>query len=595
MNYAYQLDPDPNGNLVTSYSSNGGAAIFNDWANLRLDFTSYLDALGNTFGLNRGALGNSFVSPNEPETTIDELILRHGPFESQPPSLQILTPLPGSTLLVGGSLTVSLTATDNGAISAVSVRFDANGDGDTDDPGETTPAGATGPNTFQATFLGVSGPAGTRTVIATAFDNFELSAEVSRDILVTVPTVAADLDLNGGILTYTARAGISNSAALSFNAGVYTLSDTAQPIVLTPVAIAAGWSGSGTNAVSGPSASVDLFAFNTGDGNDALAVSGGTDGNDRITFASGSGTNTLQINSGTARVDSTAAGGTLDTTVLANATLLTAGMRQRSLSLTGANAQAKVLPNGGATGLVVLDSLSIANGAVLDIHDNDLVLTYDPLGANPTAAIQSYINNFYNGANAGVPVIASQGIIDTGGQTVFLAIDNAQTGFGDGAVGATFYDLTLGNSTAGTGFNQTIVRYTWGGDFDLNGVVDALDYAIVDANLGQTVSPGGVAGWQRGDGDFDGMVTPLDYSAIDANLGQGGPLGTVSITPLEGAGSVIIQKTLVGKLPVPHENRIDPAWLFELAAQSNANSSRRGTAFRPAAHVARELLFAAWE
>ena len=76
------------------------------------------------------------------------------------------------------------------------------------------------------------------------------------------------------------------------------------------------------------------------------------------------------------------------------------------------------------------------------------------------------------------------------------------------------------------GFHQVIVRYTWGGDYDLNGVVDALDYAIVNTFPGQTVSNGGVGGFRFGDGDFDGMVTALDYAAITANFGKGGPLGS---------------------------------------------------------------------
>jgi len=235
------------------------------------------------------------------------------------------------------------------------------------------------------------------------------------------------------------------------------------------------------------------------------------------------------------------------TTLGTKAEISVAGLRQNSLSLAAGTlalpTKLNVAAQGGSNGLIVLNNtldnggagtpgLAIGNDAALNIFDNDVVLYYSGEAAdpNPTTSIQGYINNFYNSA-AGVPLITSQGIIDTGGQTVFVAIDNAVTGFGDAAVNTTFYDLSLGNSTLSTGFKQTIIRYTWGGDYDLNGVVDALDYAVVDANLGQTVSTGGVEGWQRGDGDFDGMVTALDYSPIDANLGKGGPLSADRVVP----------------------------------------------------------------
>lgn len=231
------------------------------------------------------------------------------------------------------------------------------------------------------------------------------------------------------------------------------------------------------------------------------------------------------------------------TMLAASSDLTVGGLRQNSLALAAGTlavpTKLTAAAQGGSAGLVVLNNtaanggsgtpgLTLANNSILDVVDNDLVLYYAGAGGdpNPTATIQAYIDNYYAAAT-NVPVIASQGIINTGGETVFVAFDNALTGFGDGAVGGTFYDLTLGDTGLGTGFNQTIVRYTWGGDYDLNGVVDALDYAIVDANLGQAVGSGGVAGWQRGDGDFDGMVTPLDYSPIDANLGKGGPLGGI--------------------------------------------------------------------
>jgi hypothetical protein len=197
-----------------------------------------------------------------------------------------------------------------------------------------------------------------------------------------------------------------------------------------------------------------------------------------------------------------------------------------------------VANNGGSNGLVVLDNgtgtlgLSLGNDATLDVNDNDVVLHYDPSGPNPTATIQGYIDNFYSFAT-GVPVIASSETFAQSGDTVIIAVDNATTFLGD-AQAMPFYDLTLGDTAATPiGFNQVIVRYTWNGDYNLDGVVDGLDYSIVDNFLDQLTGGPGVQGFTMGDGNFDGIVDATDYGFIDANFGKGGPLASNA-----GGGSV---------------------------------------------------------
>jgi hypothetical protein len=79
MNYAYQFSPDTSGQLVDDYSDDGINGVHDDWTRLRLDFTSYLDALGNSFLVDRGASIDSLVETEE--ITIDDLVEWHGPFE----------------------------------------------------------------------------------------------------------------------------------------------------------------------------------------------------------------------------------------------------------------------------------------------------------------------------------------------------------------------------------------------------------------------------------------------------------------------------------------------------------------------------------
>jgi len=314
-----------------------------------------------------------------------------------------------------------------------------------------------------------------------------------------------------------------------------------------------------------------------------------------ITFNGGAGNNLVQLQSGHGRIEANEAGGTVDTTVDFDAHLTTASLKQRALTIASDNilggGLVTILPNGGAEGLVKLQALSIGTDAILDVSDNDLLLTYPAPGPNAALAgtIQQWIDNWYFQAEF-TPKIASSQVTATGGETVIVAIDNAVTGFGD-AQGSPHLGEILGDSAnaANPGFNQVLLRYTYGGDFDLNGEVDALDYAIVDTNLGSTVSGGGGAGWQRGDGDFDGTVTPLDYSAIDANLGkgEGNPLGT-EIQPLNGESAA---QAIGSVATIGADDKFDSLFTFNArdADRSSVAKSTRAAIFAEARKEWREL------
>ena len=76
----------------------------------------------------------------------------------------------GASVSPGGTIPVTFTATDNVSVSRAEVLFDVNGDGVIDDVTETFAAAFTAPSTFTVTIPATSGPAGTRTLTAVAFD-----------------------------------------------------------------------------------------------------------------------------------------------------------------------------------------------------------------------------------------------------------------------------------------------------------------------------------------------------------------------------------------------------------------------------------------
>jgi hypothetical protein len=74
--------------------------------------------------------------------------------------------------------------------------------------------------------------------------------------------------------------------------------------------------------------------------------------------------------------------------------------------------------------------------------------------------------------------------------------------------------------------NQTVlgtdvlIKYTYGGDANLDGKVNVDDYGRVDSSIGI-----GVKGWYNGDLNYDGKVNVDDYGVIDSIIGiQGSPL-----------------------------------------------------------------------
>jgi hypothetical protein len=57
--------------------------------------------------------------------------------------------------------------------------------------------------------------------------------------------------------------------------------------------------------------------------------------------------------------------------------------------------------------------------------------------------------------------------------------------------------------------------YTYAGDFDLNGVVNADDYFVIDSNYNK---PAPSLNYARGDLNYDGRIDGDDYAGIDASF-----------------------------------------------------------------------------
>jgi hypothetical protein len=66
-----------------------------------------------------------------------------------------------------------------------------------------------------------------------------------------------------------------------------------------------------------------------------------------------------------------------------------------------------------------------------------------------------------------------------------------------------------------------IVKYTWAGDLNVDGLVDAADYGVID----NFIQFPGAWGYFNGDLNFDGLIDAADYGILDNSIQlQGLPL-----------------------------------------------------------------------
>ena len=177
---------------------------------------------------------------------------------------------------------------------------------------------------------------------------------------------------------------------------------------------------------------------------------------------------------------------------------------------------------------VVTSALSIAPGAFFDLGNNDLIVR----GGN-LAALRAAVRAWYV-ADAGLP-----GAVGLGSSTAFYTADGA---FATLAV----YDNTGGSISTfngvAVGSGDVLVKYTYLGDTNIDGVVDASDLARVLQGLN-----GGGTGWNFGDVNYDGVVNSFDLGRVQAAIrGQGAPLGNA--LGGTGVGGVIPEPSSLGLL-----------------------------------------------
>lgn len=223
--------------------------------------------------------------------------------------------------------------------------------------------------------------------------------------------------------------------------------------------------------------------------------------------------------------------GTGDTMVDPGSGLNANRIRQNSLIM---NADVTIRPQGGADGTSKIETLTRDPATKLNLTNNNLV-TGNAVGSWNGSQYTGVLGDVASGRNSGswngVGINTSEADASVS-MTTTLAV----------ATGAQVKGLTAGQTATWAGQvvddNDTLVMYTWNGDANLSGKVDADDYFQIDSNYGLA----GTAhlSFNNGDFNYDGVINGDDYMLIDSgfsasqanpDFATGMALGGVSAVP----------------------------------------------------------------
>ena len=259
----------------------------------------------------------------------------------------------------------------------------------------------------------------------------------------------------------------------------------------------------------------------TGSNGGGVAISAGATGARNITFqGAGNGTVSGIVQNGNATVSVAKAGSGSWTLSGANtytgSTTVTAGTlhiannltTSSSVSVTGGTL--KLDSNASFNRVIKTPTASISGGGRLDVDNNKLILTAQPVGTWNGSAYTDTTGLIASGYSpnqdfSGSGIVTSQ-TTATGGNTLHNVgiVSNANVGLS-----------TFGGQSVGP--NDTLVMFTYGGDANLDGAITGDDYFQIDSGF-----PAGASGWFNGDFNYDGVVNGDDYFVIDSNFSAQG-------------------------------------------------------------------------
>src|SRR5262249_8112651 len=140
-----------------------------------------------------------------------------------------------------------------------------------------------------------------------------------------------------------------------------------------------------------------------------------------------------------------------------------------------------------------------------DLNNNALVFDTSFLPDFPDGRIRDYIATGYAGGSW-----AGNGLTSSAAAAQASSSHRTALGFADAAaLFGSFPAIWNGTIVENTAI---LVRYTYAGDVNLDGVVNSTDFAMLAGNFNTTNSF-----WTDGDVNFDGRVNALDFNLLASN------------------------------------------------------------------------------
>ncbi len=161
---------------------------------------------------------------------------------------------------------------------------------------------------------------------------------------------------------------------------------------------------------------------------------------------------------------------------------------------------ATVTLGSGAGRVANVGGLNVSAGAKLNVGSTDLDLANVSLSTINTLLASGFASGAWNGP--GISSTSAAG--DLARLTALGAIQNNQAGTAIFNAANKFDGTTPGAS-------DVLVKYTYYGDANLDGIVDGSDYTKIDNGFNKPA----VSGWLNGDFNYDGKTDGSDYTLID--------------------------------------------------------------------------------
>jgi hypothetical protein len=154
----------------------------------------------------------------------------------------------------------------------------------------------------------------------------------------------------------------------------------------------------------------------------------------------------------------------------------------------------------GGNKVLVTPNLTV--DGTLDLADEDLVIDYSAV-----SPVGTWTGSAYDGVSG---LIASGRIVSSSASGTFtgLGVRSGGRGPGNQRMQTTLFSGQTVDSSS------VLVKFTYGGDANLDGKINVDDYGHIDSSI-----PLGTRGWFNGDFNYDGKINVDDYGIIDFNIG----------------------------------------------------------------------------